>query len=408
MQLLEQWQGRTALVVDDSASARELLAGFLAELGFAQVLRAEDGRDALEVLKATTLIDFILTDLNMPVMDGFALLGVLERERIFSHGHIAVMSSMEQELLDAVRAIAELGTLEIVDVIPKPITPDKLCLLLETLYPGSPVGCPPVSTLPRLAEAEFSAALANGELVSFFQPKVRVSDRQVVGVEALARWRHPVCGLVSPVHFVHFVESGTLGLNFLLSQLRECLAMLQRSDALGHALTVNINLPVPLLGMNDLVEQMTVACRTFQISPQRITVEVTETSIMSNISEALATLARLRLRGFGIAMDDYGTGYSSMKQLARCPFTELKIDRAFVHEAANNAKRLAILSSAVTMGKKLNLTLVAEGVETEADWQQIAAVECTLAQGYLIAKPMPEHDLIAFMQGQVGSSKAGS
>ena len=120
-----------------------------------------------------------------------------------------------------------------------------------------------------------------------------------------------------------------------------------------------------------------------------IILEVTETTFMSNLAVSLGTLARLRLRGFGVAMDDYGTGYSSMKQLSRCPFTEIKIDKEFVHDAHTSPKKLAILTSAIVMSQKLGLKTVAEGVESEADWHQLALLGCDLAQGYYISRPLP-------------------
>lgn len=110
---------------------------------------------------------------------------------------------------------------------------------------------------------------------------------------------------------------------------------------------------------------------------------------MSNLSASLGTLARLRLRGFGIAMDDYGTGYSSMQQLSRCPFTEIKIDKEFVRDAYLSQKKLAILTSAIAMSQKLGLKTVAEGVESEQDWVQLTQLGCEIAQGYYISKPIP-------------------
>jgi EAL domain-containing protein (putative c-di-GMP-specific phosphodiesterase class I) len=121
-----------------------------------------------------------------------------------------------------------------------------------------------------------------------------------------------------------------------------------------------------------------------------IVVELTETSLMLRLAESLSALAHLRMKGFGVAMDDYGTGYSSMKQLARCPFSELKIDREFVHDANIGDKKHTILTGAIAMCELMGMLSVAEGVETQADWEQLSALGCEVAQGYLISRPIPE------------------
>jgi len=140
-------------------------------------------------------------------------------------------------------------------------------------------------------------------------------------------------------------------------------------------------MPVSLLLTDKLVENMIAIVQAHQLPCSAIIIEVTETTFMSNLAMSLGTLARLRLRGFGIAMDDYGTGYSSMKQLSRCPFTEIKIDKEFVHDAHSSPKKLAILTSAIVMSQKLNLKTVAEGVETEEDWNRSIRLKNGLPNG---------------------------
>nr|WP_307910304.1 EAL domain-containing protein [Chromobacterium amazonense]MDQ4539807.1 EAL domain-containing protein [Chromobacterium amazonense] len=146
------------------------------------------------------------------------------------------------------------------------------------------------------------------------------------------------------------------------------------------------------------MDEMTTIVQSKGLPSESIVLEVTETSLMSNLAPSLGTLARLRLNGFGLAMDDHGTGYSSMKQLSRSPFTELKIDREFVHDASSSPKKLAILTSAIAMCQKLQLSSVAEGVETESDRQQLAALGCDVAQGYHYSRPLSEEMFMLWMQ----------
>jgi EAL domain-containing protein (putative c-di-GMP-specific phosphodiesterase class I) len=156
---------------------------------------------------------------------------------------------------------------------------------------------------------------------------------------------------------------------------------------------VSINLSAENLGERGFIDRITDLVATYEVPPSSVTWEVTETTVMNNLSSCLANLARLRLKGFGLAMDDYGIGYSSMQQLSRCPFTELKIDRAFVDGAAERPNRRAILETSIDMGVKLAVTTVGEGVESLSDWHLLRDLTCDLAQGFLIAKPMHADEL---------------
>ncbi len=215
-----------------------------------------------------------------------------------------------------------------------------------------------------------------------------MADASLYGFEALVRWIHPEHGVI-PHLFRSSPGRGQLALDFFYQFLHATCEALTTLGALSEHPTCSINMPVSLLLTDKLVENMIAIVQAHQLPCSAIIIEVTETTFMSNLAMSLGTLARLRLRGFGIAMDDYGTGYSSMKQLSRCPFTEIKIDKEFVHDAHSSPKKLAILTSAIVMSQKLNLKTVAEGVETEEDWKQLALLGCELAQSYYISRPLP-------------------
>jgi EAL domain-containing protein (putative c-di-GMP-specific phosphodiesterase class I) len=166
------------------------------------------------------------------------------------------------------------------------------------------------------------------------------------------------------------------------------------------ALTASINLSADDLGDRVFIETLTELVAAYRIPFDRVIWEVTETMLMKNLSESLANLARLRLKGFGLAMDDYGIGYSSIQQFSRCPFTELKIDRTFVNDASRRPNRRAVLESAIEMGHRLDVRTVAEGVESYEDWDLLRALGCDLAQGYLIGRPMPASELWQWIMTQ--------
>jgi len=232
--------------------------------------------------------------------------------------------------------------------------------------------------------------LEQNQFTPYFQPKVAIASGVVNGVETLARWQHPIHGVLAPFHFIPSIEGTLLMAPFTLAIIDQALRQLNTWRRLGHyAITVSINLSAETLADSDFIGRVDALVNSHGAAPESLIWEVTETMVMSHLSECLANLARLRLKGYGLAMDDYGIGYSSMQQLSRCPFTELKIDRAFVYGAAERPNRRAILASSIEVGHRLGITTVAEGVESLLDWNVLQELSCDVAQGYLIAKPMP-------------------
>jgi EAL domain-containing protein (putative c-di-GMP-specific phosphodiesterase class I) len=173
-------------------------------------------------------------------------------------------------------------------------------------------------------------------------------------------------------------------------------AMLQTAlwNAHGMDLSVAINLSPLLLDTPDLLQEISGMQQCFGLRAERVVLEITETSLLRELSVALAVLTRLRLRGFGLSLDDYGTGFSSMQQLARIPFTELKIDRSFVHGVHERESVQVMLRSALEMAKRLGLNTVAEGVESLQDWWLLQEYGCTFVQGWLMAKAMPAAEVM--------------
>lgn len=384
---LVQWQGRSALVVDDSRTQQYEVSCLLQALGFGQIHLASDGQDALDKLRQIDHVDLLLTDLNMPGMDGVELISQLEKNSNYQM-FIAVMSAVDRDVLDVIHSIADAGTLELVGVLAKPIRQQDLYNMLQHCDPLKHRNHNNWMQLAFSAE-DVRQALANHQLVPFLQPKIAMVDSTLFGFEALVRWQHPEHGVLPPICFVHHLEQGQLALDFFYAFLHATCAALNQLTRLPASLSCSVNMPVTLLTCDKLVEQMVAIVQQHQLPCQAIIIEVTETTFMSNLALSLGTLARLRLRGFGVAMDDYGTGYSSMKQLSRCPFTEIKIDKEFVHDAHSSPKKLTILTAAIVMSQKLGLKTVAEGVESAEDWQQLALLGCELAQGYYISRPLP-------------------
>jgi len=390
----------SVLVVEDSPSQRAHLVALLREMGFGQVLEAAEGHQALRVLQAAAEPVFlVITDIAMPGMDGIELLGHLSEDDLAEN--LIVTSARDPRLLETVERLgSEQRSTRLLGTLTKPVTRDHLMPLLDGAWqprgalarPGAR-GC---AAAPDLSEIE--RALNAGEFVPYYQPKLALRSGLMKGIEALARWQHPSLGVLGPNRFIPLIEGTPLMARFTLAIVEQSLRQLQQLARTMPALSVSINLSADDLADAGFIGQLTALVSQHGIAPGAVTWEVTETSLMS--ARSLANLARLSLQGFGLAMDDYGIGYSSMQTLSRCPFTELKIDRSFVHGASQRPNRRAILLSSLDMGRRLGIVTVAEGVETEADWQLLRLLGCDVAQGYLIAKPMPAAELLGWVTGQ--------
>ncbi|MFC1673854.1 EAL domain-containing protein [Pseudomonadota bacterium] len=381
------------LIVDDEAFMRTLIGRILKGLGAENVDDCEDGQSALDHLKAQPA-DVVLCDLNMPGMDGIEFLRHLT-ETDFG-GAVILVSGEDPRVLETARNLGEAHDLTVLGALAKPVTPDGLKALLDKLEVtgGGRRAYGPVDALDV---DELRAGIEGDELEVFYQPKVRVSDKRVIGVESLVRWRHKERGLVPPVAFIPVAEEN--GLIDALTDAVYATATQQGGKwlAAGRNIKVAVNISVDSLNRLDLPEYVVNTAAANGLDPSHIVLEVTETKLMQDIKSPLEILTRLRLKGVSLSIDDFGTGHSSMEQLKRIPFTELKIDRAFVYGATHDASARAILESSVTLAKSMGMSTVAEGVEDQEDWDLVDKLGVDVVQGFFIAKPMPADEFDAWL-----------
>lgn len=385
---------RSVLVVDDSTVQRAHAAQLCRDLGIELIYEACNGLEALELLALLVLPPSLLVvDLEMPGMDGIEFIEQLHRRRVGFP--VLVVSSREQILLDSVCTLGlELG-LPMVATLRKPLTLERLRETLDNALPVRPARHHR-SALPQVSARDLDQALRQGLLQVHYQPKVDIRSGLLRGVEALARWTHPELGPIPPDQFIPLAEREGLIAPLTVAVTEQALAQAAAWHAHGLSLSLAINLSPKLLECPDLVEQITDRVATHGMDHHQVVMEITESSLSTRLGVALTRLTRLRLRGFGLSIDDYGTGFSSMQQLARIPFTELKIDRSFVCGAQQRPHLQVILRSALEMCRQLGLVSVAEGIETLEDWRLLQSLGCDIGQGWLIGRPMPGEALYAW------------
>ena len=390
------WSEQTALVVEDSVVQRNHLVQLLHQMQFGAVLEACDGNDALRILAlhGNKPVYLVLSDIDMPGMDGIELIRCLAEQRLTEN--LIVISARDPRLLDIVEGMAADDTrLHLLGTLAKPVQlPDLLGIMGRAGHVA--LAAPPLR--PALALAEVEAAMRAGQFQPYFQPKVALENGALKGAEVLARWRHPTLGMIAPEQFIAMLEGSDLMAPFTLALVERALRDSASVRAVMPNFTLSLNLSAATLSDRDFMNRLAGLVEAHGVAPSSVIWEVTETVMMSHLAQSLGNLARMGLKGFGLAMDDYGIGFSSMQQLSRCPFTELKIDRAFVDGAALRPSRQVILESAIQMGQRLNVTLVAEGVESVADWRLLRKLGCDLAQGYLVARPMPGEELLHWIK----------
>ncbi len=388
----------SALVIDDEDYARGLAVRMLKKLGFGTVEDASNGAIAVSRLKecGEGEFDLILCDLHMPDMDGIEVLRHFSEMKC--RAHLVLMSGVDRRVLQTATELGTARGLSILGHIGKPIALPDLRTMAERLSTQQTKHAQTLQmSEPSIDEEDFKHALANGALRLHFQPKITITNRDFYGVEALSRWCCADHSWISPNHFIPFAEKSGLILPLTDFVIEHAIKQCSLWQNLGVKSRASINLPTVCLQQLDLPERIVAMSCDALVDPGLLTVEITESSLFDNQATSLDVLTRLRMKGIGLSIDDFGTGYSSMKQLKSIPFTELKIDRAFVHNAANDQSAKAILESSIDLAKRLGLVTVAEGVETDEDWDLVAELGCDMVQGYLISRAIAGDELPAWL-----------
>jgi EAL domain-containing protein (putative c-di-GMP-specific phosphodiesterase class I) len=385
------------LMLDDDRFMLGVLSRMLDGMGYTRMAGASNAQAALDQLQAADVQpDVIICDLNLPGMDGIEFLQRLNGGGF--RGSVVLLSGEGLRVMHTVQKLLGGGGLVILGALEKPASRGALQAVLDCWQP--------LAALPRgrgkpdvdIGMADFEQALAGSPWVLHYQPKVDLRTGGVRGVEALVRWNHPRWGLLGPDRFIGLAEeAGAIDaltdwvLNVALQQLRTW-------QAAGLRLQMAVNLSMDNLRLPGFSAQVGERARRAGVAPQDVVLEITESRLMSPLPAPLESLVRLRLQRFQLSIDDFGTGHSSLVQLRDVPFTELKIDRSFVRGARHNQIIRPMLEGSLGLARRLSMRSVAEGVETEDDWQLLRELDCDLAQGWFIGRAVPAEQLPEWLQ----------
>ncbi|MEG1116201.1 MAG: EAL domain-containing protein, partial [Janthinobacterium sp.] len=247
-------------------------------------------------------------------------------------------------------------------------------------------------------ESDLRHAIERDELVLYYQPRVDAKNSRLNGVESLLRWQHPQRGLIAPDSFIPAAEESGLIVPIGAWVIREaCRQHVAWREAGAGDIAVSVNLSAIQLKHGGLLATLREVLREFPIAPGLIEFELTESILMENVGDTIATLHAIKALGFALSIDDFGTGYSSLNYLCRFPLDKLKIDMSFVQDIHGSPQNLAVTKAIIGLGHTLGLTVTAEGVESAADADVLRHAGCDELQGYFFARPMPQAHFMAWL-----------
>jgi EAL domain-containing protein (putative c-di-GMP-specific phosphodiesterase class I) len=383
-------QQPTVLLVGDNSSHRSLLAPLTA-LGINRVKCVPNNVNVLtELSKNGKKFDLIFFEVNAKFK---SCLELVQNYMGSESGLVLIASNGNEVVTRALRTLRGCDGF-VLGVLEKPLVFAHLRNVLAEyfnvghLMKGNPIS----SQQAKWPRQVLVDALCSCQFVPYFQPQIDLATGELTSAEALVRWNHPSLGTLLPGQFLHAVESWELLKNMTDNVLHQ--ALVHANQLPDKNIEISVNFSPIVLESPASHSRIYSLVADHGVSPEKIIIEVTETSRAKNSASLLTSLSRLRDKGFAISADDFGVGYSSLQELRKSPFTEIKIDRTFITGMATDKKSLAILDCIVSLAEKLDIRTVAEGIETAADLSLVRSKGFDRGQGYFLGRPMVPSDLI--------------
>lgn len=374
------------LVAEGDTRQRKTLCDMLSTLGAIQITEVADGNAALRCFHDTFAppIEIAIIDIALAGLDGLELIRSLAA--LNCRARVIIVGALENNLLFTIETMAQAYGLELLGTLAKPVGAEALQHLLSHYQP--PVAPSHAAPVPTFSFAQVGVALQARQFEPYFQPKIALDTGHIKGLEVFARWIHPDHGVLGPSSFLDALEENSR-IDFLdWCMIEKAVERCREFHEQGLPVEISINVAPETLAHPAFIQQITACMDRHLLMPQYLTFEMPESSVLTNDPSFLERLVRLRMIGYGLAIDDYGTGRSNLQLLARVPFTELKIDRSFVDGASRRRALGTVLSSCLGLARSLDRESCAVGVETRQDWDFLQGLGCTYAQGYHIARPM--------------------
>jgi EAL domain-containing protein (putative c-di-GMP-specific phosphodiesterase class I)/ActR/RegA family two-component response regulator len=390
---------RTVLVIDDEIEIGRLIEAAAEELGLSCTILTSALQMGAELDSGTVAV---VVDLMMPDMDGIELVRLLAQRGCSVP--VVLMSGHDRSVLRSAEEMARALGLRTAGPLRKPFRIAEVEALLGGLTAaGMEWDRAPAKLAGPLDDDTLRGAIHERAVVMHYQPQVRLATGEVTGVEALVRLQLPHRGLVYPDRFIPAAERLNLIDELTNVVMERSFQEFVRIRQLPVA-TLSVNVSAASLVDLTLPDRIARCAERAGLSMSRVVVEITESGLIQEFAKALDVLARLRLRGAGVAIDDLGTGYSSMAQLRRVPCTEVKIDRTFVKDMLFDEAAMALVEELINLAGRLNLKLVAEGVETEQQAQALLSAGCEYAQGYFFSRALPRTELAEWVDAYTGAT----
>lgn len=385
----------TVLIVDDDPTQVAILNAYFASLKAETIKGMTDPVMALDyAFKNVNKIDLIVCDLQMPVIDGLAFFRHLAS--INYNGKLAIISGVKSDLLDHASQLAKMHNLNFIGNLSKPIT--KTALDNVFLNVKSSTERTRFSEDFKITLDDYNYAIENNKIEPFFQPKIDVRTGKVVGAEALVRWKFDECKFISPEHLIEFVEQNGLIEKFTFYLFEKNIQSVKRFLEVDENQVFASNLPPALAKNINLPDKLTQLIAENNLRNKNFSFEITEDNFLNLDVTTLEVMSRLRILNFNVSIDDFGTGSSNIQTLRDFPYSELKIDRAFVSNATTNIFSQETIRAAVSLSHEKGIKIVAEGIEDVKTFEFIKAQGIDQAQGYLFSKALSCDEYIDYIK----------
>jgi EAL domain-containing protein (putative c-di-GMP-specific phosphodiesterase class I)/CheY-like chemotaxis protein len=365
------------VAIDDDQEITEIICAIATQAGF-HALASTSTHDLPSFLAAARP-DVIVLDLQMPGLDGVATLRYLADSDF--RAEIFLVTGMDERTIAAAEQYGLRRGLPISATLQKPFDPDELLQRLERAH----------ARIRPLTAADLEQAIAGDELMVYYQPTIRrFADGtwDVAAVEALLRWNHPVRGIITPGSFIAMGEAHGLSRPMTDFVIQRGIEQLKGWQAARLRIGLRMNIAATLISDIAFPDRLESMLAAHALDPEALTLEVTETAMLEQTPETYDILTRLRIKNINLAIDDFGIGYSSLTQLFRMPFNEMKIDKSLVCKMLESKEAGIMVDALVSLAHKLNLTVCAEGVENQETLELLGRIGADCAQGYYISPPV--------------------